>query len=281
MTPDYASPKRPNRLPPEINWLGREMQANVAPPFSLTTNQLDGVVNGLAAQGLYPTVNQVVPMVIEQTNRGERAYDIYSLLLKERIIFLGTPIDDQIANLIIAQLLFLAREDPDKDVTLYINSPGGYVNAGLAIYDTMQLIQPDVSTTCIGMAASMGAVLLCGGSAKKRFALPNATVMIHQAAGGFEGTAADIEIRAREILRLQQRLKEIISFHSAQDVDRVARDMDRDFFMGAQQAKEYGLVDEIIGTTPISTGEQPTVDDSTGEVHGTTGAEHDTPANGR
>ena len=141
-------------------------------------------------------------MVIEQTNRGERAYDIFSLLLKERIVFLGTGIDDQIANLIIAQLLFLAREDPDKDITMYINSPGGYVNAGLAIYDTMQLIQPDVSTTCVGMAASMGAVLLCGGAKNKRFSLPNSTIMIHQAAGGFEGTAADIEIRAREILRL-------------------------------------------------------------------------------
>src|SRR3954466_6073258 len=196
----------------------------------------------------------LVPMVVEQTNRGERAYDIYSLLLKERIIFLGTPIDDQIANLIIAQLLFLAREDPDKDITLSINSPGGYVNAGLAIYDTMQLIQPDVSTTCIGMAASMGAVLLCGGAKNKRFSLPNSTIMIHQAAGGFEGTAADIEIRAREILRLQQRIKEIISLHSEQALDKVARDMDRDFFMSAEMAKEYRIVDEIVGTTPVSTG---------------------------
>jgi ATP-dependent Clp protease, protease subunit len=227
---------------PEVTWLGREMQSSVAPPFSLSSGELDRVIG------------QVVPMVIEQTNRGERAYDIFSLLLKERIIFLGTPIDDQIANLIIAQLLFLAREDPDKDVVLYINSPGGYVNAGLAVYDTMQLIQPDVSTTCIGMAASMGAVLLCGGSKGKRYALPNATIMIHQAAGGFEGTAADIEIRAKEILRLQQRIKEIISFHSGQDMDRVARDMDRDFFMSAEASKEYGLVDDIIGTTPVSTG---------------------------
>ncbi|MFN8522790.1 MAG: ATP-dependent Clp protease proteolytic subunit [Chloroflexota bacterium] len=193
-------------------------------------------------------------MVIEQTNRGERAYDIYSLLLKERIIFLGTPIDDQIANLIIAQLLYLAREDPDKDVVMYINSPGGYVNAGMAIYDTMQLISPAVSTTCIGMAASMGAVLLCGGTTGKRFALPNATIMIHQAAGGFEGTAADIEIRAREILRLQERIKQIIAFHTKQDEERVARDMDRDFFMSAEVAKEYGLVDDIIGVTPVSTG---------------------------
>src|SRR5919106_2325828 len=192
---------------------------------------------------MIPNFKSVIPMVIESSGRGERAYDIYSLLLKERIIFLGTPVDDQVANLIIAQLLFLAREDPDKDVTLYVNSPGGYVNAGLAIYDTMQLIQPDVSTTCIGMAASMGAVLLTGGAKKKRFALPNATVMIHQAAGGFEGTAADIEIRAKEILRLQQRIKEILAFHSGQDMDRIARDMDRDFFMSAEAAKEYGLGD--------------------------------------
>jgi ATP-dependent Clp protease protease subunit len=243
MTPNQRFLTHP-RVPavPKISWVGRELRANVAPPATLSAAGLDRVMN------------QVVPMVIEQTNRGERAYDIYSLLLKERIIFLGTPIDDQIANLIIAQLLFLAREDPDKDVTLYVNSPGGYVNAGLAIYDTMQLIQPDVSTTCIGMAASMGAVLLCGGAKGKRFALPNATVMIHQAAGGFEGTAADIEIRAKEILRLQQRIKEILAFHSGQDMDRIARDMDRDFFMGAEAAKDYGVIDDIIGATPISTG---------------------------
>lgn len=223
---------------PDVMWLGAEMRANVAPPTELSSR----------------LIGQVVPMVIEQTNRGERAYDIYSLLLKERIIFLGTPIDDQIANLIIAQLLYLAREDPEKDILMYINSPGGYVNAGLAIYDTMQLIQPGVSTTCIGMAASMGAVLLCGGTKGKRFALPNATIMIHQAAGGFEGTAADIEIRAKEILRLQERIKEIIAFHSQQEEERVGRDMDRDFFMSAEAAREYGLVDEVIGTTPISTG---------------------------
>jgi ATP-dependent Clp protease protease subunit len=221
------------------------MRANVAPPTQLGAAQLDNVIGAL------------VPMVVEQTNRGERAYDIFSLLLKERIVFLGTPIDDQIANLIIAQLLFLAREDPDRDILMYINSPGGYVNAGLAIYDTMQLVQPAVSTTCIGMAASMGAVLLCAGGAGKRFALPNATIMIHQAAGGFEGTAADIEIRAREILRLQQRIKEIISFHSKQDEDRVGRDMDRDFYMSAEAAREYGIVDEVIGTTPVSTGGPP------------------------
>ena len=228
----------------QLRWVGGEMQTNVAPPGTLS------------GQGLDRVIGQIVPMVIEQTNRGERAYDIYSLLLKERIVFLGTPIDDQIANLIIAQLLYLAREDPDKDITMYINSPGGYVNAGLAVYDTMQLIQTEVSTTCIGMAASMGAVLLCGGSKTKRFALPNATVMIHQAAGGFEGTAADIEIRAKEILRLQQRIKEILSFHSGQDMDRIAKDMDRDFFMGAEAAKEYGLIDDIIGQTPVSTGSE-------------------------
>ncbi|MCC6175988.1 MAG: ATP-dependent Clp endopeptidase proteolytic subunit ClpP [Chloroflexi bacterium] len=260
MTPNLSFLTHP-RIPsaPEIQWLGKELRGSVAPPASLSTQGLDRVIN------------QVVPMVIEQTNRGERAYDIYSLLLKERIIFLGTPIDDQIANLIIAQLLFLAREDPDKDITLYINSPGGYVNAGLAIYDTMQLIQPDVSTTCIGMAASMGAVLLTGGAKNKRYSLPNATIMIHQAAGGFEGTAADIEIRAREILRLQQRLKEIISFHSGQEVERVARDMDRDFFMSAEAAKEYGLVDDIVGTTAISDGSRPSV----AEVTATDGASSD------
>jgi ATP-dependent Clp protease, protease subunit len=202
-----------------------------------------------------PISNQVVPMVIETTNRGERAYDIYSLLLKERIVFLGTPIDDQIANLVIAQLLYLAREEPERDIMMYINSPGGYVNAGLAIYDTMQLIQPDVSTTCVGMAASMGAVLMAGGGANKRYTLPNSTIMIHQAAGGFEGTAADIEIRAREILRLQQRIKEILAYHTSQPMDRIARDMDRDFFMSAEAAKEYRLIDDIVGTTPVSTGQ--------------------------
>jgi ATP-dependent Clp protease protease subunit len=198
--------------------------------------------------------NQVVPMVIETTNRGERAYDIYSLLLKERIVFLGSGIDDNVANLIIAQLLFLAREDPEKDIMMYINSPGGYVNAGLAIYDTMQLITPDVSTTCVGMAASMGAVLLTGGAKGKRYSLPNSTIMIHQAAGGFQGTAADIEIQAREVLRLQSRIKDILIYHSGQDEERISRDMDRDFFMSAEAAKEYRLVDEIVGRTPVSPG---------------------------
>src|SRR3954468_11509097 len=173
----------------------------------------------------------MVPMVVEGTNRGERAYDIYSLLLKERIVFLGTPIDDYVANLIIAQLLYLDREDPDKDIQMYIHSPGGSVTAGLAIYDTMQLIRPDVSTICVGMAASMGAVLLVAGAKGKRFALPNATVMLHQASGGFEGTATDIEIRAREILRLQTKLREIVHERTGQPMERINRDLARAFFM--------------------------------------------------
>src|SRR4051812_44906998 len=201
-------------------------------------------------------VNQVmVPMVIETTNRGERAYDIYSLLLKERIIFIGTGIDDHVANLVIAQLLYLAREDPERDISMYINSPGGYVNAGLAMYDTMQLIQPAVSTICVGSAMSMGAVLLAGGAKGKRFALPNSTIMIHQAAGGFEGTAADIEIRAREILRLQTRLREILQVHSGQPMERITQDSDRDFFMTAEQALVDGAIDQIIGTpAPVLSG---------------------------
>jgi ATP-dependent Clp protease protease subunit len=199
--------------------------------------------------------NLVVPMVVETTNRGERAYDIYSLLLKERIIFLGTPIDDHVANLIIAQLLFLEREDPDRDIQMYIHSPGGVITAGLAVYDTMQLIRPDVSTICVGMAASMGAVLLVGGAKGKRFSLPNATVMLHQAAGGFEGTAADIEIRAREILRLQSRIREILVLHTDQPMERIARDSDRDFFMTPEQALEYGIIDHIIGQAKVDSGD--------------------------
>ena len=193
------------------------------------------------------TVGSVVPMVVETGNRGERAYDIYSLLLKERIIFLGTAVDDHVANLIIAQLLFLDREDPGKDIQLYINSPGGSVTAGLAIYDTMQLVRSDVSTICVGMAASMGAVLLVAGAAGKRFALPNATVMLHQASGGFEGTATDIEIRAREVLRLQTRIREILQQHTGQPMDRIARDSDRDFFMTPDEAVAYGVVDHVVG----------------------------------
>jgi ATP-dependent Clp protease protease subunit len=198
--------------------------------------------------------NYTIPYVIESTNRGERAYDIYSLLLKERIVFIGTPIDDNVANVVIAQLLYLAREDPEKDISMYIHSPGGIINAGLAIYDTMQLIQPDVATHCVGLAASMGAVLLAGGAKGKRYSLPNSTIMIHQASGGFEGTAADIEVHAKYILQLQQRIKEILAYHSGQPIERIARDMDRDFFMTAEMAKDYGLIDEIIGRTPVSTG---------------------------
>ena len=188
----------------------------------------------------------VIPMVIESGTRGERAFDIYSLLLRERIIFLGTPINDQIANLIIAQLLFLEREDPDKDINLYIHSPGGVISAGLAIYDTMQLIRPEVSTICVGMAASMGTVLLCAGTKGKRYALPNSTIHMHQAAGGAQGQAADIAIAAREIMRLQELISDIFVKQTGQPRDKVVHDLDRDYYMNAQQAKEYGLIDEIL-----------------------------------
>ncbi|MBZ0257119.1 ATP-dependent Clp endopeptidase proteolytic subunit ClpP [bacterium] len=184
-------------------------------------------------------------MVVEQTNRGERAYDIYSRLLKDRIIFVGTPIDDNIANLVIAQMLFLQAEDPEKDIQLYINSPGGSVTAGLAIYDTMQYVKPEVATICVGLAASMGAVLLTAGTAGKRYALPNARIMIHQPLGGFQGQASDIEIRAREILKTKQRLNEIISFHSGKSLETLEKDSDRDFFMSPDEAKDYGLIDDI------------------------------------
>jgi len=196
-------------------------------------------------------------MVVESSNRGERSYDIYSLLLKERVVFMGAAVDDQLANLVVAQLLYLDREDPERDIHLYIHSPGGSVTAGLCIYDTMQLIKADVSTICVGMAASMGALLLLGGAKGKRYALPNSTIMIHQAAGGFSGTAADIEIRAREILRIQQRIREIVVHHTGQTMDRVARDSDRDFFMTPEQAKEYGIIDDVIGRPP-GMGEAPT-----------------------
>jgi len=188
----------------------------------------------------------IIPMVIESGTRGERAFDIYSLLLRERIIFLGTPIDDQIANLIIAQLLFLDREDPDKDISLYIHSPGGVISAGLAIYDTMQLIPPEVSTICVGMAASMATVLLCAGAKGKRYALPNATVHLHQAIGGAQGQAADIAIAAREIMRLQELIRDIIVRQTGQPMEKIVRDTDRDFYLNAKQAIEYGLIDEIL-----------------------------------
>lgn len=190
--------------------------------------------------------NDIIPMVIESGARGERAFDIYSLLLKERIIFLGTPINDQVANLIVAQLLYLDREDADKDISVYINSPGGVISAGLAIYDTMQLIRPSVSTICVGMAASMATVLLCAGATGKRYALPNATVHMHQPMGGAQGQAADIEIAAREILRMQDKIRFILSHHTGQPVEKVARDTDRDYYLTPEQAKEYGIVDEIL-----------------------------------
>jgi ATP-dependent Clp protease protease subunit len=189
-------------------------------------------------------------MVIESGARGERAFDIYSLLLKERIVFLGFPINDQVANVIIAQLLYLEREDPDKDISLYIHCPGGIINAGLAIYDTMQLIRPTISTICVGLAASMGTVLLCAGTKGKRYALPNSTVHMHQAVGGAQGQASDIEIAAREILRIQEKIRQIISHHTGQPVEKVARDTDRDFYLTAEQAVEYGLIDEILTKPP-------------------------------
>lgn len=192
-----------------------------------------------------PTVRNLVPMVVESTNRGERAFDIYSRLLKDRIIFLGTPVDDQIANLIIAQMLFLAHEDPEQDIRLYINSPGGVVYSGLAIYDTMQMIKPDVATLCMGMGASMAAVLLAGGAKGKRIALPNARVMIHQGSGGFRGNVPDIEVAARETLSLTTKLTEILALHTGQEFDKVKRDTERDYYLTAQEAKEYGLVDEV------------------------------------
>jgi len=193
----------------------------------------------------------LVPMVVEQTNRGERAYDIYSRLLKDRIIFIGTPIDDHIANLVIAQLLFLQAEDPEKDIQVYVNSPGGSISAGMAIYDTMQYVRPDVVTTCMGLAASMGAVLLTAGTAGKRFALPNSRIMIHQPLGGFQGQAADIEIRAKEILKLRDRLYEILSHHTGQSVEKIEKDSDRDYFMSAEEAKVYGIIDQVYSTQKL------------------------------
>ncbi len=188
----------------------------------------------------------LVPIVVEQSNRGERAYDIYSRLLKDRIIFIGTPIDDTISNLVIAQLLFLQMEDPDKDINVYINTPGGIVTSGLAIYDTMQFVKPDVSTYCVGQATSMGALLLCAGTKGKRYALPHARVMIHQPWGGVQGQASDINIQAKEILKLKDKINNILSEHTGQKLDKIENDTDRDYFMSAQEAKEYGLVDEVI-----------------------------------
>lgn len=193
---------------------------------------------------------ELIPMVVEQTNKGERAYDIYSRLLKDRIIFIGSPITDTLANLVIAQILFLESENPDKDIHLYINSPGGIVTAGLAIYDTMQYVKPDVSTLCMGQAASMSAVLLAAGAKGKRFALPHSRVMIHQPLGGFQGQAADVEIQAKEMLRLRERIDQILAEHSGQPLKKIQDDSDRDFFMSSDEAKNYGIVDEVVKYRP-------------------------------
>ena len=188
----------------------------------------------------------LIPIVVEQNHRGERAYDIYSRLLRDRIIFLGSPIDDDVANLVIAQLLFLEAEDPEKDIHIYINSPGGSVTAGLAIYDTMQYVRPDVQTICLGQAASMGAWLLACGASRKRFALPNSRIMIHQPIGGFQGPATDIDIQAREILKLRERMNQILAHHTGRTVDEIARDTDRDYYMSGEDAQSYGLIDQVV-----------------------------------
>jgi ATP-dependent Clp protease protease subunit len=202
----------------------------------------------------------LIPMVVEQTNRGERAYDIYSRLLKDRIIFIGEPIDDTFANLIIAQLLFLEAEDPEKDINLYVHSPGGMVTAGLAIYDTMQYIKPAIATICVGQAASMGSLLLTAGTKGKRYALPNARIMIHQPSGGFQGQATDISIQAEEIIKIRKRLDEILAKHTGQPVDKIHSDSERDYFMSAEEAQAYGLVDEVIVRAPK--GLRPVKDES-------------------
>lgn len=188
----------------------------------------------------------LIPMVVEQSNRGERAYDIFSRLLKDRIIFIGSAIDNEVANLIVAQLLFLESEDPEKDISFYINSPGGVVTAGLSIYDTIQYIKPDVATVCIGQAASMGALLLAAGAENKRFALPNSRILIHQPLGGTQGQATDIKIQATEILRLKDTLNEILSFHTGQDVKKISEDTERDFFMSAEESRKYGIIDQVV-----------------------------------
>jgi len=203
----------------------------------------------LGGREVYPPEN-IIPMVVETSARGERAFDIFSMLLKERIVYLGSPINDHVSNLIIAQLLYLEREDPDKDINLYINSPGGVITSGLAIYDTMQLIKSDVSTICVGMAASMGTVLLCAGKPGKRFALPNSTIHMHQAMGGASGQASDIEIAAREILRMQDKIRTILSNHTGQPYEKIARDSDRDYYLAAEDALKYGLIDDVLGATP-------------------------------
>lgn len=202
--------------------------------------------NGRTGGALETEALGLIPMVVEQTSRGERSYDIYSRLLKERVIFIVGPIEDHMANLIVAQLLFLESENPDKDISIYINSPGGSVTAGMAIYDTMQFIKPEISTLCIGQAASMGAFLLAGGAKGKRFALPNSRVMIHQPLGGFQGQATDIDIHAREILKIREQLNRLLAHHTGQDIETIDNDTERDNFMGSQEAKEYGLIDEVL-----------------------------------
>ena len=200
-------------------------------------------------------MSPLIPMVVEQTSRGERAFDIYSRLLAERIMFLGTPVDDQIANLIIAQLIHLESEDPDKDIHMYINSPGGSVYAGLAIYDTMQYVKPDVNTTCVGIAMSMGSLLLAGGAKGKRTALPNSKILIHQVSGGFQGQGTDIEIQAREVINLKRRLEEIYALHTGKETEQISHDMERDFFMNPEEAKEYGIIDNVIAQRVQSSGD--------------------------
>jgi ATP-dependent Clp protease protease subunit len=198
----------------------------------------------------------LIPMVVEQSSRGERAYDIYSRLLKDRIIFLGTAVDDYVANLIIAQMLFLESEDPDKDINFYINSPGGLVTAGLAIYDTMQYIKPDVATLCMGQAASMGAFLLAAGAKGKRFSLPHSRILIHQPMGGFQGQATDVDIQAREILKLRAKLNDILAHHTGQNVERIGRDTERDYYMSGEEAADYGLIDRVIFKREMDAGER-------------------------
>jgi len=213
------------------------------------TDKISNGTSEITDQGL-------VPMVVEQTSRGERAYDIYSRLLKERVIFLVGPVEDHMANLVVAQMLFLESENPDKDIHLYINSPGGSVTAGLSIYDTMEFVKPDVSTMCIGQAASMGALLLAGGAAGKRFALPHSRTMIHQPLGGFQGQATDIEIHAREILQIRERLNQILAKHTGQPLERIQTDTDRDFFMSAEESVKYGLIDQVLAERASPVGVQ-------------------------
>ena len=220
-------------------------------------DKAESMVQNIRNSGLLVPEN-IIPMVVETSPRGERAFDIYSLLLKERIVFLGTPINDMVANLIIAQLLYLEREDPDRGINIYINSPGGVISSGLAIYDTMQLVNPEVSTICLGMAASMATVLLSGGARGKRYVLPNSTIHMHQPIGGAQGQASDIEIAAREIIRLQDKLRTILSENTGQNYDKIARDTDRDFYLTAEQAVEYALVDEILGSGAAASAEGST-----------------------